>query len=337
MGMITLKGKTVKHYLAKFQKMPHKTLAAKIYKENTSLFPSAEAVRKSINYYTGTSGKKLRAQLADTRFVESEKRPQNPFSEIPDGITCYDDWSPVNIICEKALVLADLHAPYHDKAALEVALDYGDAEGVDTVVLLGDVADFYSVSFWEKDPRKRDFNRDKDVTIAILNAIRTRFPTAKIIYKIGNHEERYDRYMKVKAPELFGVAEFDLKTILRLDELNIQLIGDRRILKIAKLNLIHGHEFGRTISSPVNPARGLFLKGKEHCIGAHYHQTSHHAENTIGDDFIGCWSVGCICDMHPDWLPINKWNLGFGLVNRYNAREFEVFNKKIIDGKVYSG
>jgi hypothetical protein len=207
MSKPTIKGEVIKDYLAKFNDMPRKTLANKIYNENKALFTSPEQIRSSIRYYVGKGGAAQKSELADTRFIESMDKPHNPFDGIPEGITCYDNWSPVDIVCEKALIVSDTHAPYHDKTALQIALEYGDAEGIDTVILLGDIADFYSVSHWEKDQRKRDFNRDKDVTIAILNAIRSRFSNAKLIYKIGNHEERYDRYMKVKAPELFGVTE----------------------------------------------------------------------------------------------------------------------------------
>jgi len=331
-----LQGECVKEYLDKYPKTPSKTLASLIFKENSMLFSTLETVRTRLRYYRGSLGKPNKEKIIDKTHIEY-KGELSPFENLPEGMKSYNDWEPIHIQCENALIIADLHAPYHEKEPLQIALEYGKARDIDTIVLLGDIADFYSVSFWEKDPRRRDFNKEREIVVNILTIIRDLFPDTQIIYKVGNHEERYERYLKVKAPELFGIEEFEMKKFLHLDDLNIQVVGDRRILKIARLNLIHGQEFGRTFTSPVNPARGLYLKGKEHALCAHYHQTSHHAENSMNDNFTGCWSIGCLSDMHPDWLPINKWNHGFAIVNKYSDKEFEVFNKKIIEGKVFSG
>lgn len=196
------------------------------------------------------------------------------------------------------------------------------------------MADFYSMSFWMTDPRERKFGRELKMMRDFLGLVRDGFPDADIVYKIGNHEERYIRYMTVKAPELLSVSSFDFEEITHCNKYNVKVVGDKRIVKIGYLNAIHGHEFGKGTFSPVNPARTFFLKGKEHCIGAHFHQTSQHSEKTMNEDVIGCWSIGCVSDLHPDYRPINAWNHGFALVER-DGHKFEVSNKKIIDGKVY--
>ena len=41
---------------------------------------------------------------------------------------------------------------------------------------------------------------------------------------------------------------------------DINIIKDKRIVKINSLNVIHGHEYKGGISAPVNIARGLYLK-----------------------------------------------------------------------------
>lgn len=50
----------------------------------------------------------------------------------------------------------------------------------------------------------------------------------------------------------------------------------------------------------------------------------------------GTWSTGCLCDLHPDYAPLNKWNHGFAFVEVFNGGKFEVQNLFISDGKVYS-
>ena len=41
-----------------------------------------------------------------------------------------------------------------------------------------------------------------------------------------------------------------------------------------------------------------------------------------------------MCDLHPKYLPINKWNRGFAHVTVNDDNTFTVNNKKIIDKEV---
>ena len=50
---------------------------------------------------------------------------------------------------------------------------------------------------------------------------------------------------------------------------------------------------------------------------------------------MACWSTGCLCDLHPRYMPLNKWNHGFAIVDLDTAGGFSVRNFRIIDGKVY--
>jgi hypothetical protein len=47
------------------------------------------------------------------------------------------------------------------------------------------------------------------------------------------------------------------------------------------------------------------------------------------------WSLGCLCELHPAYLPINKWNWGFGIVDIEKGGDFEVRNHTIYKGKVF--
>lgn len=331
---MSIQGDCVKEYLSKWPDAPALTLAKMIYKDNPSLFSSVESTRNSIRYYIGQNGDYHRNHITDKQFYR-EAGNKSPFENLPDGMRYIEDFSPVRIKEKKTLVVADIHAPYHDKDALLIALEYGYKADCDGVLILGDMHDFFSVSFWEKDPRKRDFQYELEITRVIYETISGGFPDAKLRIKIGNHEERYDRYLGVKAPELLGVDAFEFAAITHCDRHGFEVIGDRKILKIGTLNLVHGHEFGRSITAPVNPARGLFLRAKTHCLCAHHHQPSYHPEPDMNGKVIGCWSIGCLCDLHPQYLPINKWQHGFSIVERLGNEEFLVQNKVIIKGKVY--
>jgi hypothetical protein len=67
----------------------------------------------------------------------------------------------------------------------------------------------------------------------------------------------------------------------------------------------------------------------------HVHRTSEHVEVDMNGKQIGCWSLGAMCDVTPDYNPqVSKHNLGFAIVEKDDSGEFEVQNKKIINGKV---
>lgn len=332
---MAIQAETVREYLRKYPEMPSLTLAKLIYRENPSVFTCLDDARGRVRYLRGQSGKHHRKYLSSVEFVLPPS-PRNPFEDLPEGLTDFHEWKPYHIQGSRILLLADVHIPFHDKPALTAALRCGQEKDVDTIFLNGDFLDFFSVSFFEKDPRKRDFRLELDAAQRAMTCIRSAFPKARIYLKLGNHEERYERYMRVKAPELLGIKKFELSNLIDAPHFKIDIIGEKRICKIGKLFVLHGHEVGKAIFSPVNPARGLYMRGKENVLGAHHHQTSQHTEKTMGENIISAWSVGCLCDLHPEYLPINNWNHGFAVVSQDAEGNFEVDNKKIIKGVIYN-
>jgi len=129
------------------------------------------------------------------------------------------------------------------------------------------------------------------------------------------------------------VDEFELENIIKARANGITIIGDKRIIKANGLNIIHGHEFSTGFFSPVNVARGLFLRGKTSAIQGHNHQTSEHTESDMNEKITTTWSTGCLCELHPEYMPLNKWNHGFAIIDMIKG-SFEVRNKRIFNGKV---
>jgi hypothetical protein len=323
-----------KEYCSKYPTHPSLTIARLLLKEEPLLFLHLEAARKIVKYARGLekngSGNK-------TPFpVPNPVVPQQPFASLPEGISHFADKDSLDIPNgSRALLLADAHIPFHDKPALVKALCYGIEWKPTHVILNGDTADFFSVSFWEKDPRKRNLAGEIQTVRDFLATLREHFPDQEIIFKLGNHEERWERFLSVKAPELLGVADFEIEKILRFDNHGIVGVRDMRPIRMGHLNVIHGHEFRWGIQSPVNPARGFYLRGKECCIGGHLHQSSSHTEKSMTDKVVQCWSTGCLCDMKPDYARFNKWNHGFATVETDADGMFEVQNWKIVNDRLY--
>lgn len=316
-------------YLEKYSKMPSLTLAKLIQKSNPGF--SVEQLRSSIRTQRGAQGAKKRNNLANEKFADIWQSASATVEYEP--IT---DFFLTNI--KNLGVLADIHFPYQDGKALITALNYLLNTKIDGLLLNGDIIDFYQLSEFCPDPkRSRTLMAELEIVKKFLYELRSKFK-GKIFYKTGNHEFRLDRYVMKRAPELWGLDCIRLENLLDFEKLNIIPIKSKSRIKCADghLTILHGHEFGKEpLFSPVNPARGLFLKAKVNAIKAHSHQTSEHTDKNLNDQIITCWSMACLCDLRPDYRPYNSWNHGLARIQFDKGGIFTVENKRIENGKIY--
>jgi predicted phosphodiesterase len=310
-------------------KMPTLTLARIMYKENIELFKSVDSARSSLRRLEGKVGNAEKKYLSNKDFIMNEERPKNPW-KLPESDEA--KYEPYILKAKKLAVLSDIHVPYHSMSALECALDKIYEEKPDAILLNGDTVDFYGLSRFQKDPRKRSVAHELQALNEFLDVLK-QFE-AKIIYKLGNHDERYEHYLQHKAPELLGIQEFEFKNLLKAGERKMDVVGEKRIIKANKLNIIHGHEYP-SVFSPVNIARGLYMKGKVSAMQGHNHQTSEHTETDMNGKSVTAWSLGCLSELNPAYMPLNKWNHGFAIVDLSdNGEDFHVNNYRIHKGKI---
>lgn len=150
----------------------------------------------------------------------------------------------------------------------------------------------------------------------------------------GNHEARLQRFLRVKAPELLGNEEFELKSLLRCGEHRIEYLEHFSKVFFGKLLIEHGDKLRG--AGGVNPARTLLLKFKRPTICGHFHRTTSANHNVYDDTHMMAWSTGCLCELEPDYMPVNEWNHGAAIVERLSDDgHFRVDNFQIINGKVY--
>lgn len=327
---MSLKSETAREYRAKFKDKPTLGLARIMYNKNKELFKDVEDARTVLRYIEGKKGDRNRKTSKKEFFID-EARPYNPYKLPASDET---DFKPFVIKGhQRLLVMSDIHVPYHSIDALTATFDYAKKEKPDAILLNGDTIDCHSLSRFARDPRKRSFAQELATFKELFEIIQNTFG-CKIYFKLGNHEDRYQHYLWQKAGELDGVTEFEFDNIIKARANGITVIKDKRIIYAGSLNIVHGHEFGQAIFSPVNIARGLYLRGKVSALQGHNHQTSEHTEADMNGKITTTWSSGCLCELNPAYLPINKWNHGFCIVD-IDGKDFEVRNKRIYKGKVY--
>ena len=333
----------IRSYLrqAKYASAPNLTLAKKIYADgdNNVLFSDVEAVRHVIRKMKGKNGKQCRAEGQWKNDVEEfggkASGKKNPFPAVPKAKKHFSKWEALKVDSKRCLILSDIHAPFHDEKAVEAAVNYGKEKKIDTLILNGDCLDFFSISRWEKNPLDRCFGEELKIAKAMFNYLRKTFPKARIIFKDGNHEERWLKFMTVKAIELLDVECFSLPQLLSLAHFKIEHLGEKRpiLLNGNDFCVIHGHEFYGA-GSGVNWARGYQQKTKMNTISGHLHRPQDHVENMPNGDVMESYASGCLCDLNPDYSPLNNWGHSFIYAEKKGKQKTKIQNIRIVNGEI---
>jgi len=311
---------------------PAMTLAKHLRAQYPKEWPTLDAARSSVRYVVGSSGKYRKHAIAPR---EPRKAGEDWTQYLPKEQRTLHEWGLFDIKgAHRALVLSDVHSPFYDEAALKLAIEYGRERDTTLVLLNGDIMDCYALSRWEKNPEIRDFPGEVRSGRDVLKAVRAAFPNARIIWKWGNHEERYDAHLRLN-PDFYGLDDWKWENVFRLPEHGIELVKDKRPIQLGKLSIIHGHEYGRGFTDPVSPARTFFLRAGVNVLGGHYHRTSQHSKRDLRQSVVSAWSTGCLCEDHPHYRPLGDQNQGFAFVEVDPRGAFRVDNLRIIDGRAW--
>jgi predicted phosphodiesterase len=312
----------VRDVVQRLNHLPTRSIARYLLSMYGGMFENnLERARSAVRYVRGESGVENREK--NNNILPAEKQ------EMPD--TWRRVTTPYELPSGKYLFIMDAHVPFHEKVPLEAALKYGLKRKVDGIVMNGDMQDCSALSFWKSVIRK-DFMKEVLVFLEFLDYLRQMFPKEVIVYKPGNHEYRLPRYFAERCPELVETPLVAMETLLDFEGRGIEFLDYHQLIMAGELPVVHGHEF-RTITSSVNPARGLFLRANSWALCGHLHRTSEHTDTNIKDTYLTAWSVGCLCDLHPDYSPFgSKWNWGCAIVTIDDKGNFEVENKRILHG-----
>ena len=116
--------KFLRDLVKKFPDAPALTLAKTAYKQHPEMWSTLETCRTMVRGILGTHGKQNRKSRDASQYREPRKAGW--VAEIPSALADEPLWGPVEYPGpHRALILSDIHIPFHDAKALEVAIDYG--------------------------------------------------------------------------------------------------------------------------------------------------------------------------------------------------------------------
>ena len=136
----------------------------------------------------------------------------------------------------------------------------------------------------------------------------------------GNHDARLEAYLYRQAMEVYDLDVWSLRRLLKLDELDVDLVQHPLGWTHAEATIAdglvgrHGWLCGKTATEKMLTKRGISL------IHGHLHKRSSYFSSIPA---LGCeleaHGLGCACridDSYPGYATCVEWNRGFGLVTR---------------------
>jgi len=265
----------------------------------------------SKHYQTTERSIMLEKMRGTLRTVKEKWLIPEPFKEISDNF----------ILDEKKLVIvSDIHFPHHDPQTLEAVSDRLDA---DTALYInGDALDCYEASRFDKKPTVPKMKEEFEMFAKWVQSIKAK----RIYYKIGNHEERWEKsanktiFAMFKAGSIAWILEheFGLK--------NLTFIESKQFTEWGKVFNLHGHEAQGGVNSPIGVARSVGLKTYMDSIVGHSHVTNSFPFKRIDESFFRVYSAGCACSLRSDYARVNRWNNGFIEAEMYDDGDYNIFN-----------
>jgi len=102
---------------------------------------------------------------------------------------------PISIVADRILLMADIHAPYHDEAFMTDVINLALRVGCTHCASLGDLIDFASL-WWEGRAPGVELENEIESAREIMMALESCF---KVIAIAGNHDERMGRMLQHRA------------------------------------------------------------------------------------------------------------------------------------------
>lgn len=216
---------------------------------------------------------------------------------------------------QRIIQINDLHIPFHDKRTLEVFYKFLSDVRVDQLVIAGDLLDFYELSTFDKDPKRKFTIQDEiDQCYEVLKELKNYCPEIHFIK--GNHEDRLRRFLW-KNPSLASIKVLELPKLLNLDSLDVEYHDFEYIFR--GFRFTHG-EIVRQESGA--SAKAELLKYGSSMSSGHTHRLGMFIK-TDARGTIGAYEAGCMCVLKPEYIPgTPNWQQGFLVFDFDNDRFF---------------
>lgn len=225
--------------------------------------------------------------------------------------------------------LCDIHSPFQDEAALEVAYQLVGYVQPHIIGVGSDAGDFTELATFQPDP---DDSSDGDVLDEFesfwtdhIDTLDRLVPNAIFVWMLGNHEKRVYDYVVRQAPAVRNTVWKRFVQIIRHGG-RVLWLGETDTVRIGPLLLTHGNRAGS------NPAQALYSDagGQVSVMAGHVHRLSYYGKR--GEDYmVEAITSGCLAKP-PHYLKRErsaKWQTGTAIAEvDLQGREVTFHNLK---------
>lgn len=218
---------------------------------------------------------------------------------------------------EAILAIPDCHHPYADAKSWALAVKVAHTLRARytklRIIVMGDFADFYSVSAHDKDPRRvSQLSEEIDLTLAALDELDAVGADVKH-YIEGNHETRLARHLATQSPALAGLDALSVPALLQLEARGWIWCPYRSYVKVGSLIATHDVEHAGAYALH----RTLAACGHTVIIG-HTHRLGLHSDRSLYGEPRFAASFGWLGDVERvDYKhrvkAVREWQHGLGL------------------------
>lgn len=283
-------------YAERYPRAGSRTLARMIVEEHPELFRSTDSRERKIEIARlwvrrvfGLAGGDRPA--LDARLIRPKRLPGVPESAVVPPT------EPVQLgDIPQVAILADIHVPYHRTDLIDGILHTLSHAPPDCLIFLGDLIDCSVLSAYDRYGHELAPGRELEMTEQLLETFRAWLPKARIVWKLGNHEDR----LRKRLGEL-GMADQTMQywvDRLHLHDLGIEIVDAHRYVLVSGWLLAHGHEYGA--GSGLHPAYSAWLRlaAPRIVIGHHHVHHEYRPPDWLG---AGTRSValGCLTQRQP--------------------------------------
>lgn len=218
---------------------------------------------------------------------------------------------------ERAVILGDIHAPFHDPRAISIALAIVEDIQPEVIILNGDIIDLYAVSRFNKDPHRALMLQDElDETREVLSMIRNAAPSAQIVYVEGNHEARMRAYLISRASELAGLSALNLTSLLGLDALGIEYVPSRGRSAYWRYGAVTVGHFDKCSKHSAYTEKQIVDDRRESIVQNHTHRGGTYYVTLPSGEILSGVGGFCLCDTNPEYCTDPNWQSGLVVVTK---------------------
>lgn len=216
------------------------------------------------------------------------------------------------------------------KAVRLHAVKVSAAKSERVLVLNGDILDAHQISAHPKNASNViTFQDEVNEVRQFLRAIKLDHSKARIVYTMGTHEDRLERYLVNHSPELSSVQRMSLCELLDLSEIGIEFCDRRSKLRVGPVEIFHGTAVRAHAG---NSVRAHMLRRGGGVVMGHTHRMATIARS---DRHGVHWGVenGHLSDPDPSWTMDPDWQQGFTTIEVVGGL-VSIVQRHITDGRL---